>query len=86
MPRKKRLANSLDMPRIALEFTGNGPAPEIIAGPSYGVAPALAASVAAASGGFCTQLPITPEGLLKAHGTHKVARLWRVTPRQNSSR
>ena len=65
---EKRLANSLDMPRIALELTGNGPAPEIIAGPSYGVAPALAASVAAASGGFCTQLPITPEGLLKATG------------------
>ncbi len=65
---EKHHANSLDMPRVKLEFTGNGPAPEITAGPSYGVAPALAASVAAASGGFCTQLPITPEGLLKATG------------------
>lgn len=67
-PTDKRMPNTLDMPKVELALTGDGEALEIGAGPSFGVAPALAASVAATSGGFCTELPITAEGLLKATG------------------
>lgn len=63
---EKRLANSLDMPKTEIIFVDGASSADCDI--STAVAPAVAASAAAVSNGFCMELPITSEGLLRAMG------------------